>query len=128
MEKIVTAKKKVLLIGWNPDSTDYSKWPELNHEKLSSALEASRSSLNAQGYDASWCFLADAETATDTVTQALESTNYDCVLIGAGVRLDPEAFYVFEQLINTIHSATPSAKICFNTTLSDISAAVKRWA
>ena len=65
----MTAKKKVLLIGWNPDSTDYSKWPELNHEKLSSALEASRSSLNAQGYDASWCFLADNVLLSSQVEQ-----------------------------------------------------------
>ena len=124
----MTAKKKVLLIGWNPDSTDYSKWPELNPEKLSSALEASRSSLDAQGYDASWCFLADAEAATDTVTQALENTSYDCVLIGAGVRLDPDALNVFERLINAVHAAAPSAKMCFNTTLSDIAESVKRWA
>lgn len=124
----MTNKKKVLLIGWNPDSTDYSKWPELNPEKLSSALEVSSSSLNTQGYDTSWCFLDNAETANDTVIQALENTNYDCVLIGAGVRLDPDAFYVFERLINTIHATTPSAKICFNTTLSDISDAVNRWA
>ena len=123
----MTDKKKVLLIGWNPDSTDYSKWPELTPEILSSALEADRSSLVTQGYDASWCFLADAESATDTVTQALENTSYDCVLIGAGVRLDPDAFYVFERLINVIHAAAPSAKICFNTTLSDIAVAVKRW-
>ena len=38
-------KKKVLLIGWDPDVVDYSKWPELNPDKLRSALEANRSSL-----------------------------------------------------------------------------------
>lgn len=123
----MTASKKVLLIGWNPKVTDYSKWPDLTFEKLSSALEASRLNLNAQGYDASWCFLADKETAIDTVTQALEETTYDCVMIGGGVRLDPDAFYVFEALLNTIHATTPSAKICFNTTLPDIADAVKRW-
>jgi hypothetical protein len=123
----LTDKKKVLLIGWNPDVTDYSKWPELTHEKLSSALEADRASLDAQGYDASWCFLVDAETAADTVTQTLEAASYDCVLIGAGVRLDPGAFNVFERLINAIHVTAPSAKICFNTTLSDIAESVKRW-
>ena len=48
-------------------------------------------------------------------------------LLALGVRLDPDAFNVFERLINVIHAAAPSAKICFNTTLSDIAVAVKRW-
>ena len=120
--------KKVLLIGWDPDAVDYSKWPNLNPDKLRSALEADKSNLISEGYDASWCYVLDAETATDTVTQALSNTTYDCVLIGAGVRLDPEAFIVFERLVNAVHSAAPSAKICFNTNPSNTAEAVKRWA
>ena len=124
----MTDKKKVLLIGWDPDAVDYSKWPELNPEKLRSALEADKLILNSQGYEASWCYVVDAESATDTVSQALTKTTYDCVLIGAGVRLDPEAFIVFERLVNAIHAASPTAKICFNTNPSDTAEAVKRWA
>ena len=123
----MTDKKKVLLIGWDPDAVDYSKWPELNSEKLRSALEADRANLNSQGYEASWCFVADAETAIDSVTQALSKAAYDCVLIGAGVRLDPEAFIVFERIVNAVHSAAPTSKICFNTNPSDTAEAVKRW-
>lgn len=124
----MTDKKKVLLIGWDPDAVDYSKWPQLNPEKLRSALEADRANLNSQGYEASWCYVVDAETASDTVTQALSKATYDCVLIGAGVRLDPEAFIVFERLVNAVHSAAPTSKICFNTNPSDTAEAVKRWA
>jgi hypothetical protein len=124
----MTDKKKVLLIGWEPDVVDYSKWPDLDSDKLRSALEADKSNLISEGYDASWCYVLDAQTASDTVTQALSMTTYDCVLIGAGVRLDPEAFIVFERLVNTVHSAAPSAKICFNTNPSDTADAVKRWA
>ena len=124
----MTDKKKVLLIGWDPDAVDYSKWPQLNPEKLRSALEADRANLNSQGYEASWCYVVDAETASDTVTQALSKATYDCVLIGAGVRLDPEAFIVFERLVNAVHSAAPTSKICFNTNPSDTAEALKRWA
>jgi hypothetical protein len=124
----LTDKKKVLLIGWDPDAVDYSKWPQLNPEKLRSALEADRANLNSQGYEASWCYVVDAETASATVTQALSKATYDCVLIGAGVRLDPEAFIVFERLVNAVHSAAPTSKICFNTNPSDTAEAVKRWA
>jgi hypothetical protein len=121
-------KKKVLLIGWDPDAVDYSKWPGLDPDKLRSALEADSSNLNAQGYEASWCFVVDAESATDTVTQGLTNTTYDCVLIGAGIRADADAFIVFERLVNAVHEAAPTAKICFNTNPSDTAEAVKRWA
>jgi hypothetical protein len=89
-------------------------------------LEADKSNLNSLGYEANWCFLVDAESATDNVTQALNKTAYDCVLIGAGDRLDPEAFIVFERLVNAVNAAVPNAKICFNTNPSDTAEAIKR--
>jgi hypothetical protein len=60
------------------------------------------------------------------VIQALSDT-YDCILIGAGVRLDPDAFMVFERLINVIHISAPNARLCFNTNPSDIAEAIKIW-
>jgi hypothetical protein len=126
-EIIMADKKNVLLIGWDPEVVDYSKWPDLTSEKLSAALEADRLSLISQGYEASWCFVVDAGSAVDVVTNALKNATYECVLIGAGVRLSPDAFIVFELLVNTIHSEAPTAKICFNTNPSDTADAVKRW-
>jgi len=123
----LTDKKSVLLIGWDPDAVDYSKWPELNPEKLRSALEADRSNLSSLGYNASWCFVVDAASASDAVAQALVNTTYDYVLIGAGVRLDPEAFMVFEQIVNAVHASAPEAKVCFNTNPFDTAEAIKRW-
>lgn len=123
----MTDRKKVLLVGWDPDAVDYSKWPDLNPEKLRSALEGDRNNLNSQGYEASWCFIVDAATAYDAVTKALKQTAYDCILIGAGVRLDPESFIIFESLVNAVHSAAPKARICFNTNPSDTAEAVQRW-
>jgi hypothetical protein len=120
-------KKTVLLIGWDPDSVDYSKWPDLTPEKLRAALEADRINLNCLGYAASWCFVVDANSANDKVTQALTNTAYDCVLIGAGVRIGLAAFIMFESLVNIVHSAAPMAKICFNTNPTDTAEAVKRW-
>ena len=60
------------------------------------------------------------------MTQALSKTTYDCVLIGAGVRLDPDAFIVFEGLVNAIHVLAPNAQICFKTNPSVTAEALKR--
>jgi hypothetical protein len=124
---IMTTKKKILLIGWDPKVGDYSKWPDLNAEKLGATLEAEKANIISQGYDVKWCFVTHADSAADDVNKELENENYDCVLIGAGVRINPDAFIVFEVLVNTIHAAAPQAKICFNTNPSDTAEAVKRW-
>jgi len=43
------------------------------------------------------------------------------VLIGAGVRLDPKHFLLFERLINATDQHAPGTKICFNTGPTDTS-------
>jgi hypothetical protein len=121
-------KKRVVLIGWNPEVVDYSKWPDLTPEKLIAALEADRNKLNELGYETNLLFIDNAETAFSIVKNALEHENYDCVLIGAGVRTVPEHFIVFERLVNAVHESAPKAKICFNTNPSDTAEAVQRWA
>ena len=119
--------KKVVLVGWNPDVVDYSKWPELTPEKLRAALEGDQNNLNSLGYDAELLYINDVETAYDTVSNALNKTAYDCVLIGAGVRTIDEHFLVFEKLVNAVHKNAPTARICFNTNPSDTAEAVQRW-
>ena len=120
-------KTRVVLIGWNPEVVDYSKWPGLTAEKLAAALEADRSNLNNLGYEADLLFIDDAETAFDVVKKVLDREEYDCILIGAGVRTVAEYFIVFERLVNAVHEFAPKAKICFNTNPSDTAEAVQRW-
>jgi len=123
----MSEKKKVVLVGWNPEVVDYSKWPGLTPEKLRAALEGDRDNLNTLGYEAELLYINDAETAYDTVSDALSKTAYDCVLIGAGVRTIDEHFFVFETLVNAVHQSAPTARICFNTNPGDTAEAVQRW-
>ena len=120
-------EKRVVLVGWNPDVVDYSKWPDMNAEKVRGSLESNHEQLNALGYNTELLFIDDAESAAKVVENALQGQRVDCVLIGAGVRLDPASLLVFEQLINTVHKLAPLTKICFNTNPQDIAEAVRRW-
>lgn len=126
-ETKMSHQKSVLLIGWDPEVTDYSKWPGMTKEGLSSALAESRETLLNDGYEAKWCLVTSAETAEAEVRAELEKQAYDCVLIGGGVRVDPGSFAVFEKLINAIHELAPSGRICFNSSLGDIAESAKRW-
>ncbi len=121
-------KKKVVLVGWDPDVVDYTKWPGLTPEKLRTALEGDRDNLNSIGYEAELLYIDNADTAYDVVANTLKHKSYDCVLIGAGVRTDPEHFIIFERLVNAVHHHAPQASICFNTNPSDTAEAVQRWA
>jgi len=120
-------EKKVVLVGWNPEIVDFSKWPGLTKEKLLRVLEDDRDKLRSLGYEADILFIQDAESAYDTVINALNETTYDCVQIGAGVRTIEEHFIVFEKLVNAVHQGAPNAKICFNTNPSDTAESVQRW-
>ncbi|MFK0572208.1 hypothetical protein [Endozoicomonas sp.] len=120
-------KKKVALIGWNPKVVDYRKWPGLTAEKVTAGLKADRDRLNSLGYEASLLLINDEASAFDAARTALQAQAYDGVMIGAGVRLDPEYLILFERLINAVHEAAPQAKICFNTNPQDTAKAVQRW-
>jgi hypothetical protein len=67
------------------------------------------------------------ETAGPTVERQLRSTNYDCVVIGGGVRLLPRNLPLFEIVINAIRKAAPGAAIAFNTRPDDSADAAARW-
>ncbi|WP_394220393.1 hypothetical protein [Alteromonas gracilis] len=119
--------KKVLLIGLKSDAVDFKKWPQLTKEKLEAAFLQVVSELKENGYDAKWCLTDSGETASEQVVDALSAEQPDIVLVGAGVRTDPDHFLLFEKLINVIHSKAPQAKIAFNSLPYDTLESVQRW-
>ena len=67
------------------------------------------------------------ETAEAVVASRLRGKQYDCVIIGAGVRANPKYFLLFERLLNVVHELAPKARIGFNTKPTDTVDAVQRW-
>lgn len=123
-------KASVLLLGLEPDIVDYSKSPVpgLTAAKVRAALQADSAKLDALGYDAASVYVDDGATAEAVLEHALSANRYDCIMIGAGLRLVPPYFLLFEKLINVIHRHAPAAtKLCFNTNPADTSEAVQRW-
>lgn len=122
--------KRVLVVGLDPAVVDYSRTPVpgLTREILTKALDAAEAELKGLGYQVRMLYIDTGETAEAVVQQALESSSYDCIMIGAGVRLPPDHFLLFERLINVVHRhAAPTARICFNTRPDDSVKAVLRW-
>ena len=122
------AKKTVLAIGIEPALADYTMLPGLTPELIWNYLNVQMEQLRELGYEVVSCLIDLGETAGQVVTAALQAKQYDCIVIGAGLRLPPLRMPLFEQVINLIHThAQPGTKICFNTTPADTVEAVQRW-
>ena len=122
-----TNHKKVLLIGLRSDCVDYEKWPQLTRDKLEAAFEEVVLQLSKEGYTGIRCLTDQGKTASEQIEKALKKENPDIVLVGAGVRTDPDLLLLFEKVINAIHKYAPPAKIAFNRLPYDSVEAVKRW-
>ena len=126
----MAAKARVLLVGLNPDIVDYSKSPipGLTAAKVHAAVEGDKAKLESSGYSVKSLYVDDGKTAEEVLTAELTSGDYDCIMVGAGLRIVPPYFLLFEKLINVIHRHAPATtKICFNTNPSDTAEAVLRW-
>ncbi len=115
------------MVGLRSDAVDYAKWPELTAEKLEAGFKDVVTDLTREGYRAVWCLTDQGKTAAAQVEEALIKEHPDVVVVGAGVRIDPDLLLLFEMLINLIHEHAPQAKIVFNHMIHDTVDAVRRW-
>jgi hypothetical protein len=127
-----TAANSVLLIGLDPALIDfsdasYAAFPGLDSAKVLAGITADQERLKALGYDAQLCLTDFGHTAEAVVIARLKQKQFDCILIGAGVRTIPSNFILFEKLISVVHEHAPRAKLCFNTKPTDTAEAVRRW-
>jgi hypothetical protein len=124
------ARARVLIVGLEPSLIDFSDpvyAPGRNAATVRAGLETDEAHLNALGYDAELCLIDFGETAGTVLRHRLGQKSFDCILIGAGVRLAPQNTLLLEKLVNIAHTDAPQAKLCFNTKPTDTAEAVQRW-
>lgn len=122
--------KRVLLIGFDPAAVDFSEPalpPGMTAEKIHAGVKLALADLAGRGWYPEVFFIKPDETAVPTVESCLTSNVYDCVVIGAGLRLPPSRLVLFEAVVNAIHRAAPKAAIAFNARPEDSGAAAARW-
>jgi len=124
--------KTVLSIGLEPELIDfddvaYAAYPGMTAAKVHAGLDGDVAMLNEAGYAVELCLTDFGETAVNAVRTRLQSKDFDCVVIGAGLRTIEPNFLLFEKVLNAVHEFAPRARICFNTGPHDTAAAVQRW-
>lgn len=121
------AMKTVLAIGIDPAFVDVSRFPGLTAELMRNYIDAELQRLRDDGYEVVPCLIDLGATAEQVTAAALASRQFDCVMIGAGLREPPQHLLLFEKILNLIHQGAPTASICFNTSPADTVDAVRRW-
>lgn len=121
---------RVLFVGQEPETVDFSDPalpPGLNAEKINAGIAIAAASLAERGWEADLCMIPPDERAGAMLEKQLASAVYDCVVIGAGLRLPPKTLPLFEQVISAVRKAAPNAAIAFNTRPEDTAEAAARW-
>lgn len=122
--------KRVVLVGFDPATVDFSDPalpPGMTAEKIHAGVKLALADFAGRGWHPEICFIKPDQTAVPTIERCLAADVYDCVVIGAGVRLPPNRLVLFEAVVNAIHRAAPQAAIAFNTRPEDSGAAAARW-
>ena len=121
---------RILLVGWDPETVDFSDPalpPGMTAEKVRAGIAVAQKQFAERGWEADVGYLQPDETVGPTVERLLASATYDCVVIGAGVRLPPRHLVSFEAIVNAVHKAAPGVAIAFNTRPDDSADAAARW-
>lgn len=121
---------RALFVGQQPETVDFSDPaipPGFNAGKIHAGIAIAMSKMAERGWQADLCLILPDKTAGLALEKQLATTAYDCVVIGAGIRLPPKSLALLETVINTVHRAAPNACIAFNTRPEDTAEAVARW-
>ena len=122
--------KRVLFVGQAPETVDYTD-PAIpagfNAEKINAGIAIAESKIADRGWHGDLCMIAPDDTAGPAIEKQLAGAAYDCVVIGAGLRLPPKSLLLFERVVNAVRKAAPNAAIAFNTRPEDSAEAAARW-
>lgn len=119
----------VLMVGYEPEAVDFSDpalTPGLDAQKIHAGIAIALEEMLDRGWSADHCFIRPNNQAADTLKRQLTATQYDCIVIGAGVRAWTRHLSVFEVVINAAREAAPTVPIAFNTKPQDSVEAVER--
>jgi hypothetical protein len=117
---------QVLSIGLHPSQVNFDAHPGFDQQKLTALLDRDMLDLRLNGVAVTECFLFLDGSAQEKIQSFLSVQEFDVIMIGAGIRCDPNMLSLFEQVINLIHVCAAKSLICFNSKPNDTYEAIQR--
>jgi hypothetical protein len=120
---------RVLNIGLDPKTIDFSRYPGLDEAILRSRVAAGQAAIRAAGFDATYCVIAaDPNAAEKQVRECLSGGPFGQVMIGAGLRTGVDHTVLFERVVEVVNTVEPGVRFAFNATPLDAVDALRRTA
>jgi len=120
---------RILFVGQKPETVDFSDPslpPGLDAEKIKAGIALGVAKIEERGWQGDTCMITPDAAGSAMFERTLNGAAYDCVVIGAGLRLPPKSLALFETVVNIVHKAAPNAVIAFNTRPEDTADAAAR--
>lgn len=120
-----TLEPQVLVIGLDP----YRVPGPWDPQPPAEAIEVGMARFAEHGVGAQSCLfgLDGSDDPENVVTSALVAQDWQCVVVGGGVRTAEDGLELFELVVNLVRRYAPQAAIAFNATPSDTYEAASRW-
>ncbi|WP_207476141.1 hypothetical protein [Arenibaculum pallidiluteum] len=125
----MTDRKRVLIIGEEPGMVDFSDPaipPGMDADKIRAGLNTAMDELRANGREVDLVLTTSEDAAAGEVAAALEGKAYDCIVVGAGLRVVPRMTGTFEAVLNAVREHAPQARLAFNSAPEDSAPAAER--
>lgn len=124
---------RVLFLGEDPETVDFSDpaiSPGTDAAKIRAGIDKVMAEMRGRGWSAEECMVApEIGRAVAQLEAALgQGAPFDCVVVGAGLRLPAGRLTLFEALVNAVRRAAPDAALAFNSSPADTAEAAARQA
>ena len=89
------AKKRVLFLGIDPKLIDLNLATTTGWDTnpVEATAQDAYKRLTELGYEVQYCFIDLGETAERVVSDTLSREKFDCIMVGADVRMLPVAYH-----------------------------------
>ncbi len=121
---------RVLVIGYAPEAVDFTDPtipPGLDAARVASGIREDLELMRARGWDAEHLPIRTDEDLRQRIATHLKDKSFDCIVIGAGVRMTAKHVPELEQVVNAVREAAPQTPIAFNASPNSSGEAAARW-
>ncbi len=121
---------RVLVVGYAPEAVDFKDPaipPGLDETRMAEGIQMDLQRMRDRGWVAEHLPIRSDENLRQQVLDHLNSQSYDCIVIGAGVRMTEKHVPEFEAVVNAVRQGAPETLLAFNSSPDSSCEAAARW-